>query len=204
MDWLLFCISFFLAALTPGLNMLTALAIGLSLGYRKAFLYILTSTFSIAAIVFLSGVGIGFLIVKFPAFFDILKICGSIYLFFISYKMWRVKNIDNSSIKANTFGLRAIIFQGFVGSFGDPIIWGFMISLLPKFMDINNPFNLTFVAFIIIISLIEFIATNIYAIGGWGVKKFFISNLLLMNKISGVMFFLLGLWMIYDVIKALI
>ncbi len=55
MDWILFITSFFLAALSPGLNMLMALTIGLSAGYKRAFLFILSSTVCIAAIVFLSG-----------------------------------------------------------------------------------------------------------------------------------------------------
>ncbi|ALV24499.1 transporter, LysE family [Campylobacter iguaniorum] len=201
MDWMLFTTSFFLAALSPGLNMIMALTVGLSAGYKKAFLFILTSTVSLAAIVFLSGVGIGFLITKFPIFFTILKIFGAFYLFFIAYKMFTTTKLQTTNIDASLLSTKAIVFQGFVSAFGDPIIWGFMISLLPKFMDINDPFNGTFAAFIIIIACIEFVATNIYAIGGSGVKRFFSTNFKIINKISATMFGLLGVWMLFEVIK---
>lgn len=203
MDWILFITSFFLAALSPGLNMLMSLTIGLSAGYKRAFLFILSSTFCLAAIVFLSGVGIGFLITKSPFFFTILRIFGAFYLFFIAYKMFLATKVDSDiKIDVRNLSAKAIVFQGFVSSFGDPIIWGFMISLLPKFMDVHNPFNSTFAAFIIVIACIEFVATNIYATFGSSVKRFFSSNFKIINKISATMFLLLGVWMLFDAFKS--
>lgn len=163
----------------------------------------MSSTVCIAAIVFLSGIGIGFLITKFPFFFTVLRIFGAFYLFFIAYKMFLATKI-NSNIKIDVRNLssKAIVFQGFVSSFGDPIIWGFMISLLPKFMGCHNPFNSTFAAFIIVIACIEFAATNIYATFGSSVKKFFSSSFKVINKISATLFLLLGVWMLFDVFKS--
>lgn len=77
-----------------------------------------------------------------------------------------------------------------------------MISLLPKFMDVHNPFNSTFAAFIIVIACIEFVATNIYATFGSSVKRFFSSNFKIINKISATMFLLLGVWMLFDAFKS--
>ncbi len=201
MDWILFITSFFLAALSPGLNMLMALAIGLSGGKGKAFLYVLSSTFSLAAIVFLSGVGIGVLVSKFPVFFDIIRVLGAIYLFFIAYKMLKSHKSENE-ITLKKISSKAAITQGFVSSFGDPIIWGFMISLLPKFMDMNEPFNTTFVAFIVVIAAIEFVAAGLYASFGSIIKRFFNNNFKVLNLISSVAFSLLGIWLLVDVFKS--
>ena len=200
MDWLAFTLGFFAAAMSPGLNMLTALTIGISRGYKRAFLFILSSTFSLAAIVFLSGLGIGFLITRAPAFFDVLRVAGAIYLFFIAFKMWRGAGLEDTSGARVDLSRKAVVFQGFVSSFGDPVVWGFMVSSLPKFMDASDPLNGTFVAFIVIIAGIEFVATNIYATCGTAVRKFFASHAIALNRFAAVIFGVLGAWMLGEVV----
>ncbi len=199
MDWALFITSFFLAALSPGINMLMALAIGLGAGRKMAFLYVISSTVCLMAIVFLSGVGVGVLISKYPFLFSLIRVLGALYLFFISYKMLFNKQVA-AEIKAQNISAKAAIFQGFASSFGDPIIWGFMISLLPKFMDINDPLNSTFAAFIVVIAMIELVAAGSYALFGVAVKRFFNAHFRLLNTISAFAFSALGVWLLVEVV----
>lgn len=202
MDWIAFIGGFFSAAIVPGMNMMMALTVSLSVGYKKAFIFIITSSVCLGLIVLLSGLGIGVLIKNFPSVFKLLHIFGGLFLIFIGYGIWRRTKIGQIHIDKENLSTSSIIFQGFVSTFGDPIIWGAMISLLPKFMNANDPYNSTFFAFIFVVAAIEFVATNIYAIGGYGVSKFFSARVGLINKISGAMFILLGLLMLLDVVKS--
>ncbi len=77
----------FAGAVTPGPVNIIAATCGAQYGLRKALVYVFGAAVSYAIIVLLSGLAIGSLLLTLPTFTFYLRLIGSTFLIYLSYKI---------------------------------------------------------------------------------------------------------------------
>lgn len=194
---LYFAASFFAAAVLPGMNMLLVMSFALSIGFKKAFWLIFGQTTGIALTTLVCAVGIGAIILNFPQFFTIIKICGGLYLLYTAYGIFRsttkmhLENVDKEVSN------KALFIQGLTCSISNPLVWVFLSSLLPKALSSQPSFFMVFLS-VFLASICEFIAACFYALGGATFKKFLSSKANLMSRISAIIIGIIALILIFS------
>ena len=198
MDYLLFLGTFFLISVSPGINMILALSFGLNVGWKKSIFLILGQNVAIAILSLICGLGLGFLMIKFPNVFYVFKICGGIYILFLSFKIYRDSGKINLQKVRSNITKKELFSQGFLISFTNPKAGIFIGSLLPKFLGSSHTLSVSLGILIAIIVAVEFCCLNLYALGGAFMKKFVSGRANLINKISAFTIGFLGLIIIFE------
>ena len=98
-------------ALTPGPNNILLSVSGTNFGLRQTLPHICGVVFGFTLIVVLSGFGLGWLLMKFPLFQGILKVCGMLVILYLARKIWQLEIIDNSHNERPMFFHEAFLFQ---------------------------------------------------------------------------------------------
>lgn len=187
-----------MVSLLPGINMLMAFSVGLSVGYKRAFLFIIAGVLGIGIVSFVCAVGIGALIINFPKVFVILKTIGGFYVLYIAYKIFK-QNASFSHIDGtHALSKKELITQGFITCTTNPKAWIFIATLLPPFLDKNDPINLKMAFIVGTIMLIELTSYSIYALGGAVFKIFMAKYTKIIKNISATLIALVGLWIIFE------
>ncbi len=81
---------------TPGPNNATAMAVGLSRGFRAAMPHCLAVTFGGPAMLLLTGAGLGEIFVRHPIINEVLKYLGSAYMLWLA---WRISGLGKTGGK---------------------------------------------------------------------------------------------------------
>ena len=89
----------FVMSVTPGPNNIMLLASGAQFGYKKTLPHIFGILIGIAALLSSVLLGFGLLFERYPSLYDLLKIVGSLYLFWLA---WKIANAttDEQSLKS--------------------------------------------------------------------------------------------------------
>lgn len=175
-----------------------ALSLSLNIGYKKTMFMILGGVFGLGFVSLVCAVGVGALIITKPEIFEILKVVGGIYILFLSYKMF-MANSKFKDVKAvKPLSNLELFVQGFMTCNINPKAWIFLATLLPPFLDRENPINLKMFILIFIIMLIEFLSYNTYALGGLAFKKLMSKHVQVVEKISAFLMGVIGIWIIFE------
>lgn len=197
MDWLLFVSNFVMVSFLPGINMTLALNYGILIGYKKTLFMISGAVIALGLVAILSATSIGVIIIKKPFVFEIVKICGGIYILYLAIKIFTsTSNIKDSKI-THILTHKELFMQGFITCITNPKAWIFLAALLPPFLDKSNPFNAKMFLLIAIILTIEFVSFSVYTLGGSFLKKFITKYIFLAQKISAILLIIVALWMIF-------
>ena len=197
---LLFIPTFFAISITPGMCMTLALTMGMTVGIRKTLWMSLGELIGVGSVAVCAVVGVAAIVVQFPSLFYVLKYAGGAYLIYVGIQMWQAKSkLSFGSDDQQQFdksGLE-IALQGFITAIANPKGWAFMISMLPPFVHPNLPFTPQLTALLVIIITIEFFCLMVYANGGKQLARLLqrSDNVALMNRVSGSLMMLVGLWL---------
>ncbi|OPX27396.1 MAG: lysine transporter LysE [Campylobacteraceae bacterium 4484_166] len=168
---MLFSIALFALAtvLTPGPNNLMLLSSGLNFGFKRSLPHMAGIAFGFPFMVICVGLGIGVVFELFPFVYNILKIIGISYLFWMA---WQIATNDNSinqekykKSKPFTF-MQSVLFQ-----WVNPKAWIMAITSTATFTtsDENTFLQVFVIAFIYMLS--GFLSTSSWTIGGVVLKK---------------------------------
>ncbi|RLA74731.1 MAG: LysE family translocator [Epsilonproteobacteria bacterium] len=168
---MLFSIASFTLAtvLTPGPNNLMLLSSGLNFGFRRSLPHMAGIAFGFPFMVICVGLGVGVVFELFPFVYNILKIIGISYLFWMA---WQIAINDTSlnqekykKSKPFTFA-QSVLFQ-----WVNPKAWIMAITSTATFTkgDENTFIQVFIIAFIYMLS--GFISTSSWTIGGVFLKK---------------------------------
>ncbi|MCZ6168493.1 LysE family translocator [Campylobacter ureolyticus] len=201
MDYLLFISTFAAASYLPGINMMMALSLSLKFGYKKTLFMILGGTLGLGFVSLVCSLGASAIIINHPNIFKIIKILGGIYIIYLSFEIFlnasELREHENLSFNSNLKLLHLRFFlQGFVICNTNPKAWIFIATLLPPFLDKQNPINSKMFLLIFIIMLIEFISYNTYAIGGVWMKHAMKNKVKILERISAILMLIVGIWII--------
>lgn len=195
---LIFIPTFFFVSITPGMCMTLAMTLGMSVGIRRTMWMMIGELIGVAIVAIAAVVGVASVMLNYPDVFSVLKYIGGAYLIYIGCQMWLSKgkmsiNTDNPKNVS-----RATLFtQGLMTAVSNPKGWGFMVSLLPPFIDTNHALLPQLSMLLIVILISEFVCMMIYATGGKTLRVFLSKgdNVKLMNRMSGTLMMGVGLWL---------
>ncbi|MFQ3176847.1 MAG: threonine/homoserine/homoserine lactone efflux protein, partial [Psychromonas sp.] len=77
----------FVMSVTPGPNNIMLLASGAQFGYQKTLPHIFGILIGIASLLVLVLLGFGMIFERYPALYDLLKVLGCLYLFWLAWKI---------------------------------------------------------------------------------------------------------------------
>lgn len=199
----LFITTFFFVSITPGMCMLLALTLGMSVGVRKTMYMMLGEMLGVAIVAACAALGVATLMLKLPQAFIVLKIAGGAYLIWLGYQMWcsRGKLIlrDTKNSNDQPSG-KQLAINGFITAIANPKGWAFFITLLPSFIIAEQPLAPQLIVMISIIILLEFTAMMLYASGGKALRHLLLNknNVKLLNRISGSLMVIVGIWLAFS------
>lgn len=196
----LFMPTFFVVSITPGMCMTLAMTLGMSIGLRKTLWMMWGELLGVALVAIAAVLGVSAAMLQFPQVFSVLKLIGAGYLIYVGINMWRLKGklvisqVGNNNIQIDR---QQLFYQGLITAIANPKGWAFMVSLLPPFINPELALPVQLMVLISIILCSEFICMMIYATGGKTIGKLLTQqkNVKLLNKISGSLMMLVGLWL---------
>ena len=123
----------FVMSVTPGPNNIMLLASGAQFGYQKTLPHVFGILVGIAFLLASVLLGLGAVIERYPEFYNLLKVLGSVYLFWLAWKITTAStepssvNNDQTKTKPMTL-LGAACFQ-----FVNPKAWAMCVGSISTF-----------------------------------------------------------------------
>ena len=198
MNFLLFFVTIFPISMMPGINMTYAMSVGMSLGYKHSFFVMAGQLLAIAFVSFSCMLGVGAVLHHFEYAFKVLNIIAGLYMLYLGAMLFFGKGELSITKVSNLPSKKQMFINGFIVSVSNPKAWIFFSALLPTFLDKDDPFSITRMC-IITASLIfvEFLALNIYALGGAMLKKFLQTHLRLLEICTAVIVCTIGVLLLF-------
>ena len=198
MNFLLFFITLAPISLMPGINMTYAMSVGMSFGYKHSFFVMAGQLLAIAFVSFSCMLGVGAVLHHFEYAFKALNIIAGLYMLYLGVMLFFGKGELSIAKVSNLPNKKQMFINGFIVSVSNPKAWIFFSALLPTFLDKDDPFSITRMC-IITASLIfvEFLALNIYALGGAMLKKFLQTHLRLLEICTAIIVCTIGVLLLF-------
>lgn len=134
---LAFALTAFVLIVIPGPSVLFVISRGVALGRRAALATVAGNTTGVLVQVAAVAVGVGAVLQRSALLFNVLKICGAVYLIYLGVRMWRERRalsglLDVAMIPRSA---RRIFVDGFVVGVTNPKAAVFFAAVLPQFAD---------------------------------------------------------------------
>lgn len=196
----IFIPTFFFVSITPGMCMTLAMTLGMTVGVRRTVYMMIGELLGVAVVAIAAVAGVASIMLKYPSVFDVLKYVGGAYLAYLGIQMWQSKGKMAIDIHAEIeIGRFTLFAQGLITAVSNPKGWGFMIALLPPFINADLPIAPQMLVLLSIIILSELVCMMIYASGGKTLRVFLSTgnNVKIMNRISGSLMIGVGVWLAF-------
>ena len=198
MNFLLFFITLAPISMMPGINMTYAMSVGMSFGYKHSFLVMAGQLLAIAFVSFSCMLGVGAVLHHFEYAFKALNIIAGLYMLYLGVMLFFGKGELSITNVSNLPSKKQMFINGFIVSVSNPKAWIFFSALLPTFLDKDDPFSLTRMCVITATLLfVEFLALNIYALGGAMLKKFLQTHLRLLEICTAIIVCTIGVLLLF-------
>lgn len=162
---MLFAISLFafMMSVTPGPNNMMLLASGAQFGYQKTLPHIFGIIIGIAALLSSVLLGFGLMFTRYPALYDLLKIVGSVYLFWLAWKIASAPtdadSLTDKKQKSKPMSLIAASFFQFV----NPKAWAMSIASISSFTLAGDRYIESGLWIMLCFAVMGFIAISLWA-----------------------------------------
>ena len=198
MNFLLFFITLAPISMMPGINMTYAMSIGMSFGYKHSFFVMAGQLLAIAFVSFSCMLGVGAVLHHFEYAFKALNIIAGLYMLYLGAMLFFGKGELSITKVSNLPSKKQMFINGLIVSVSNPKAWIFFSALLPTFLDKDDPFSLTRMCMITVtLVFIEFLALNIYALGGAMLKKFLQTHLRLLEICTAIIVCTIGVLLLF-------
>ena len=198
MNFLLFFITLAPISLMPGINMTYAMSVGMSFGYKHSFFVMAGQLLAIAFVSFSCMLGVGAVLHHFEYAFKALNIIAGLYMLYLGAMLFFGKGELSITNVSNLPSKKQMFINGLIVSVSNPKAWIFFSALLPTFLDKEAPFSLTRMCVITVtLVFIEFLALNIYALGGAMLKKFLQTHLRLLEICTAIIVCTIGVLLLF-------
>ncbi|MBY5993597.1 LysE family translocator [Ferrimonas balearica] len=192
----LFVPTFFMVSITPGMCMLLALSLGMSIGVRRTLPMMAGELIGVALVSFSAVLGVAALMLKAPSLFTALKVVGGAYLFYLGVQMWRSQGQLGRAEPVADVRPGGLFLRGLLTAIANPKGWAFMIALLPPFISAERPLAPQLLVLVAIILVCELVCMLIYASGGSTLRRLLRADKVQwMNRIAGTLMMGLGVWL---------
>ena len=198
MNFLLFFITLAPISLMPGINMTYAMSVGMSFGYKHSFFVMAGQLLAIAFVAFSCMLGVGAVLHHFEYAFKALNIIAGLYMLYLGVMLFFGKGELSITNVSNLPSKKQMFINGLIVSVSNPKAWIFFSALLPTFLDKDDPFSLARMCVITVtLVFIEFLALNIYALGGAMLKKFLQTHLRLLEICTAIIVCTIGVLLLF-------
>ena len=198
MNFLLFFITLAPISMMPGINMTYAMSVGMSFGYKHSFFVMAGQLLAIAFVSFSCMLGVGAGLHHFEYAFKALNIIAGLYMLYLGVMLFFGKGELSITNVSNLPSKKQMFINGLIVSVSNPKAWIFFSALLPTFLDKDDPFSLTRMCVITAtLVFIEFLALNIYALGGAMLKKFLQTHLRLLEICTAIIVCTIGILLLF-------
>ena len=198
MNFLLFFITLAPISMMPGINMTYAMSVGMSFGYKHSFFVMAGQLLAIAFVSFSCMLGVGAVLHHFEYAFKALNIIAGLYMLYLGAMLFFGKGELSITNVSNLPSKKQMFINGLIVSVSNPKAWIFFSALLPTFLDKDDPFSLTRMCVITVtLVFIEFLALNIYALGGAMLKKFLQTHLRLLEICTAIIVCTIGVLLLF-------
>jgi threonine/homoserine/homoserine lactone efflux protein len=127
-----FIVASTLIELTPGPNMTWLAVLGAARGRRTALAAVAGIAIGLAVAAAVAGFGLTAVLTQFPLLFQLLRIVGTLYLFYLAWDAWRGSDEE----MGNTGATQAVAFkQGLISNTLNPKAYLFYAAMLPQFVS---------------------------------------------------------------------
>jgi threonine/homoserine/homoserine lactone efflux protein len=162
-----FLVTMFVMAITPGPANLFAIATGMERGKGAALLAVAGMNCGTLIWFLGSALGLGALILAFPAAFHILALAGAAYLAWLGGKsIWAGYKNHESHATATVRAGRSAFLDGFTVQIANPKAILFFTAVLPPFLDIKRPLVPQLIMFACATIGMDVISMSSYGLGG--------------------------------------
>ncbi|WP_103634070.1 LysE family translocator [Campylobacter concisus] len=198
MNFLLFFITLAPISMMPGINMTYAMSVGMSFGYKHSFFVMAGQLLAITFVSFSCMLGVGAVLHHFEYAFKALNIIAGLYMLYLGVMLFFGKGELSITKVSNLPSKKQMFINGFIVSVSNPKAWIFFSALLPTFLDKDDPFSLARMCVITVtLVFIEFLALNIYALGGAMLKKFLQTHLRLLEICTAIIVCTIGVLLLF-------
>ncbi|MCV6609770.1 MAG: LysE family translocator [Amphritea sp.] len=196
----IFIPTFFFVSITPGMCMTLALSLGMSVGVRRSLHMMWGELIGVGIVAASAALGVAALMLQFPEAFIILKLGGGAYLGWLGVQMWQSKGklvMPEPGQEVAVQGNLQLASNGFITAIANPKGWAFFVTLLPPFLNQDQPLAPQLTLLVAMILLLEFLCLLIYASGGKALRHLLLDrgNVKLMNRIAGSLMIGVGIWL---------
>jgi len=182
----------------PGINMTYAMSVGMGFGYKHSFFVMAGQLLAIAFVSFSCMLGVGAVLHHFEYAFKALNIIAGLYMLYLGVMLFFGKGELSITNVSNLPSKKQMFINGLIVSVSNPKAWIFFSALLPTFLDKDDPFSLTRMCVITVtLVFIEFLALNIYALGGAMLKKFLQTHLRLLEICTAIIVCTIGVLLLF-------
>ncbi|USD35684.1 MULTISPECIES: LysE family translocator [Ferrimonas] len=198
-DWstlLIFLPTFFAVSITPGLCMLLALSLGMTIGLKRTLPMMAGELLGVAIVATSALLGVSALLLAQPSLLLLLQGVGGGYLIYLGWCAWRRSGQLDSGDRVTDVSPRQLFVRGLTTALANPKGWAFMVSLLPPFIDHQRPLLPQLSLLLAIILLCELVCMTLYATGGSRLRALLRQdNVKRLHRLSGTVMVVLGVWL---------
>lgn len=123
----------FVMSVTPGPNNIMLLASGAQFGYQKTLPHIFGVVMGVAALLLSVLLGLGIVFERYPELYDLLKVVGSLYLFWLAWKIASASTEANALQSQQQKSTPMTLFGAFTFQFVNPKAWAASIGSISSF-----------------------------------------------------------------------
>ncbi len=177
MSWftiLLFIPACFALNMAPGPNNLLSMNNAHCYGIRISCLAGIGRLAAFIGMIALTAMGLASLLYTSELLFNVVKVLGALYLFWLAYQLWRAPKAELESPAVNSRSLFGLMQQEFLLAAGNPKAILIFTAFLPQFVDLSAG-NISFQFFILgsLFIAMECIAIFLYALFGSLLRHWF-------------------------------
>lgn len=163
LNYILFLQIIIFLFITPGTPRILIISYSMNYGVRKC---IWTALGDISANI-LQGTLVIFILGSFfldnPNFLNTLKWAGIVYLFYLSYDVYKTKPKDPNKKNITGKSFFSFYLDGFLVAGTSPKAWAFFPLIFPQFIDFNSNYVTQFLILITTYALLDFLSLIAYA-----------------------------------------
>lgn len=186
----------FLFSIVPGPSVTVVVANSLSGGTRAGFFTVLGTEISMLSMVTIVALGLEAVMAVVAGAFEIIKLAGAAYLVWIGWKMFTASGRLELHAAGDRLPLGRYIWQGALVNWSNPKTLLFLGAFLPQFVDLSRPaFGQIMVLGLIVMAVAT--ATDMFyaLLAGRARQLLTIARVRMMNRVSGVILMLGGVWL---------
>ncbi|HLP71233.1 MAG TPA: LysE family translocator [Rhizobium sp.] len=167
----------FVAVVTPGPDVILAMANGSRYGLKRACAGMIGVLLSDVLLIAAVAAGLGAVLAASEFWFSVVKYLGAGYLAWLGYRMIRFghsefKAQDELTPEPDQNSAMKICLQSMFVAMTNPKAYLFFSALLPQFIDAGQPQFLQFLVLTVVFSVVEFCIMFGYALAGARMTRF--------------------------------